>query len=672
MQIFKHLIRIFVLFVFSLLFTINVEASRTYRRGIVTAKGAVTKEASASSAMVKNDEGINIYLSSPEAVEIIDETGSYYKIRFLYSGFKYEGYIPTSKVEAISYTTDDNYEASLQQAGFPADYAAKLAVLHAIHPNWTFTPSFTGHTSGGMDFAQAVSEEADVIARNLISGSNTSLRSTRDGAYQNGVWISLSGSGWYAASEQTIAYYLDPRNFLDESHVFMFENLGYNPTTQTRDTVNKVLTGTFMANPFECFSGANSCAVGTHYFVDSFVSAGVDKAVSPVHLASRVKQEQGVNGSVLSLGKGYNNNYVGYYNFFNIGASGTTDAEVITNGLAYAYNKGWNNQHISIYDGSTTIASNYISVGQSTIYYQKFNTINKNYSHQYQQNVEAPYSESYSTYTSYYNSYSNRSDWDNGVYDFLIPIYQNMGSATSLDASGNADATLKSLSISSCVMNPEFQSSAYTYDCYTAKSTTELTISAEATNYNATVQNPGTISLNSDEATVSVVVTAAAGNTSTYTIYVHRIETDGYTPSQILNGIGLKTNANYLYNAAAGSDVSNIISSIKNTYHFATVKVQEADGTVITSGVVKAGQKITVTNTGITGTYGVIIYGDPTGDGTIDIRDLLAVQKYLVGSKTVSGEYWFAMDINKDATIDIRDLLLVQKHLVGAYSISQG
>jgi len=458
---------------------------------------------------------------------------------------------------------------------------------------------------------------------------------------------------------------MDPRNFLNESNIFMFENLGYNASTQTIDVVNKIIGSSFMSNPFYCYSGANICNEGSHYYANTFVEIGSEKKVSPVHLASRVIKEQGTNGSVLSLGNGYNGEYVGYYNFFNVGASGTTDYDVIMNGLKYAYNRNWNNQYASISGGATTIANGYVTIGQSTIYYQKFNTILQNYAHQYMQNVRAPYSEGYNTYEAYYKTYASQDEWNNATYDFLIPVYSNMGYATSLDASGNSDATLSSLTVSSCTMNPSFQSSAYNYECYVPKNVTGVTVNAIPTNSLAKTTAPSNYSLTSDNSSLSIVVTAAAGNTSTYTINIHRIDTDGYSPSDILNGVGVKVNGNIASNIAVGSDVSNLVNSIKNNYHFATVDVNN-------SGTIKTGTEVTIVNAGITSTFKVVLYGDSTGDGTIDIKDLLVIKKHLVNASKLSDVYLLSSDINRDGTVNIKDLLLEKKHLVGQYTITQG
>lgn len=667
----KHKIKILLILIISIFIFKQDIFATTYKRGIITSSYTIRTSPSSNAPYLKNDTNKNISLGSPEPVEILSESGTFYQIKFCHGGFFYTGWIPKSKVTAKTYTTDDAYEQNLISQGFPADYAKKLAILHAIHPNWSFTPSFTGNQAGGLDFNTAVNGESDPVKKNLTNSTNTTLRSTEDGAYKNGVWTEFE-AGWYAASKQTIAFFLDPRNFLDEAEIFMFENFGYNPNTQKKENVNKILNGTFMQNPFECGEHATTCNPGTHYYVDSFMESGIDHKISPVHLAARVKQEQGTNGSTLSLGKGYNGQYIGYYNFFNIGATGTTTSEVILNGLAYAKNKNWNNQHASIYGGAYFLSKNYISRGQSTKYYQKFNTIAPSYyGNQYMQNVKAPFSEAYTVYTSYYKFYNSLDAWDKAEHEFLIPIYKNMPAYTSLDVSGNGDATLRSLEIQGCNLNPSFQSSAYYYDCYASKQTTEINISAATTNGGAKLENPGKVILNSDEQTTNIKVTAVNGTSATYTINIKRIDTDGVSPSDILNGIGLKVNENFVYNINVGSDISSITNDIKNKYHYATVKVKDSNGKEISDGTVKTGLTITINNAGTEKSFKTVIYGDPAGDGTIDILDLLIVQKHLVKAKTLSGEYFTAADVNHDGKVDILDLLLIQKYLLNQYTITQ-
>ena len=112
--------------------------------------------------------------------------------------------------------------------------------------------------------------------------------------------------------------------------------------------------------------------------------------------------------------------------------------------------------------------------------------------------------------------------------------------------------------------------------------------------------------------------------------------------------------------------MSNIVNAIQNKYHFAVVNTENS------TGKVKTGYKITITNAGITASYSIALYGDTSGDGDIDIRDLLIIQKHLVSAKTLTDEYLVSADINHDGAVDIRDLLLEQKHLLSQYTITQG
>ena len=65
------------------------------------------------------------------------------------------------------------------------------------------------------------------------------------------------------------------------------------------------------------------------------------------------------------------------------------------------------------------------------------------------------------------------------------------------------------------------------------------------------------------------------------------------------------------------------------------------------------------------------MYGDPSGDGVATIKDLLLVQKYLLGAQGLDGVYKEAADVSKDKAVTIKDLLLIQKYLLGTGSIEQ-
>ena len=279
---------------------------------------------------------------------------------------------------------------------FPESYQDALTELKEKHPKWIFV-----RQDVNLDWEDVIEGES-YGARNVISNR-------KPDAYLDGDW----GQGYSYASDEAIAYYMDPRNFLDDTKVFQFEQLTFNHSYHTTGAVQLMLKGTFMQGelPNEDMS-----------YAEAFYEVGADLKVSPFHLASRVYQEQNPGTSPLISGtyKGYE----GYYNYFNIGASGDDDKEVIVAGLSYAKDAGWNTRYKSIKGGAKVIASYYILKGQDTLYLQKFNVdgrYNSYFTHQYMQNIVAPASESYKIKQAYVNSGTVENS-----FVFKIPVYREM------------------------------------------------------------------------------------------------------------------------------------------------------------------------------------------------------------------------------------------------------
>ena len=337
------------------------------------------------------------------------------------------------------------------------------------------------------------------------------------------------------------------------------------------------------------------------------------------------------------------------------------------NGLSYAKNKGWNNQYPSIVGGASTIGNNYIARGQVTLYYEKFNTITPSYyTNQYMQNVKAPYSEAYSTYTSYYNAGLMESS-----FVFKIPVYSNMPEATTLSTTENGTNTLSSLSVSNCNLNPSFTSSASNYACTVDSTVNSVEVSANKTSIYSTVKGTGTYNLNSGNTTITITVTAANGNSRNYVITVNRVGQETSTPNDIVSSMGYNNNNGMISKINIGTDVNNILSNIRNRFPTATVSMKDKDGNNKTTGLIATNDKLSITNNKQTKEYSVVIYGDTDGNGKIDIIDLLKVQKNIKKASMLSGNYVTAADTNKDGTIDISDLLKVQKQIKGVSTIEQ-
>ena len=375
-------------------------------------KGAGTKMAFAGD--YNKGAKITVVLKATPVYSTRGTSSTWYKIK---SGAKYY-YVCSSKVELTGSTaeavtstpaskdssagntsadmSDEEFEEYLISEGFPLSYRKKLRVLHKAHSNWRFVAYKTN-----IKWSEALSKQT--------SGGTSLVSKSFPKSYRNG--SRQYEKGWYKASSKVVAYYMDPRNFLNENRIYMFEYLSYKPSYQTKSVVSAILAPTKL--PDYGFTASR------------FVSAGKANKISPVFLASRARQETG-GGSDAIKGKKVLGKKV--YNPFNIGAFGGKNP--LYNGLVYAYGKGWTTPAKAINGGAKELAKNYINKGQFTLYYQRFNIRNgakKVGTHQYMTNIMAPYSEAGSTK----KSYAKYGVTEKAIV-FEIPIYTGMPASTKL------------------------------------------------------------------------------------------------------------------------------------------------------------------------------------------------------------------------------------------------
>lgn len=330
----------------------------------------------------------------------------------------YMGYKGYACGDYINFNTEGKYYDELRTAGFPESYLLSLNALKEQHPNWIFTAFKTD-----LDFEQVITNQSNVEydsynqrywSRSYIQTTNKLFLSKQNGSYNSSddTYNQLETGGWYAANKQTVAYYVDPRNFLNIYDVFMFENLGYNSTYQTKDALTKIFSGTDLLQYVDYYMEAAN-------YTD--VEKKINNNVSPIFLGARSRQEVVKKDGTLSDSA---NGGSGVYNFYNLGANSTCDNPVAC-GLAYATGRSWTDPRTAIIGGASEIANGYINQKQNTLYFQKFNitgNIYGDFSHQYMTNISAPKSESRSTY----NSYSKIENILDSNIEFVIPIYANM------------------------------------------------------------------------------------------------------------------------------------------------------------------------------------------------------------------------------------------------------
>ena len=499
---------------------------------------------------------------------------------------------------------------------------------------------------------------------------------------------------------------MDPRNSLSDMYIFQFETLAYIENANNLNAIKTMLNGHYISK-----------------FANNFLNAGKSAKVNPVYLASLSKQEIGgatANTAVTGNEFTYDGKkYKGYYNFYNIGA--TSSSNPVINGLWYAtgkggketsYNRPWNTEDKAILGGAQFIASRYISHGQSTSYFKKWNVVynyakangldaNNLYTNQYMTNVQAPRSEATSTYNSY-NSLGVLND----AYTFYIPVYDNMPTSTSLPKKGNPNNYLKTITLSqnssSASQITGFKGDKYNYEINVNSSTTKATIAANTINSNASVSGTGSKNLNVGNNIWTLTVTAENGNKKTYTVNIVREASQSGTKTltEIINDSNLNIDGNYLTGLTLNTSIDDIKTKINKASSTATLKVTK-DGKEISSGKLTTCTVITVTEgsesksytvvlygdingdgvvncTVITVTegsesksYTVVLYGDINGDGVVNGLDLIKVQKHILNVAKLSGASLKAADPSKDNAVNGLDLIKVQKHILGVAFINQ-
>ena len=219
----------------------------------------------------------------------------------------------TANTDCQNEVTDLGFEAELNEQAFPESYKCKLRLIHNTYSNWTFKAMHTG-----LDFGKSVIAEQNVSSiqggdkyYDLSSGSRVETE-----------------NGWYRANYDTVAYYLDPRNFLVEERILMFEKLNYS-ANYTPTVVQSILTGTFMAE---------YSVIDNQSYAEIFVEAGNIANISAVYLASLARQESGTNGSRATSGAEFTYKgitYIGLYNYYNIGANSSAESPILQ-GLVWA------------------------------------------------------------------------------------------------------------------------------------------------------------------------------------------------------------------------------------------------------------------------------------------------------------------------------------------------
>ena len=577
----------------------NIDYAKAYnpRAGTVAGSGCRVRSApnTSSSIVTSLNQGYPVTIvgeSSKDSSGYIWYNIVFSKDDVSMSGWMRADLINTSVTPSTTPSDDAAFESHLTAQGFPESYKGYLRTLHALHPNWVFNAYNTG-----LSWAEAVAGEVEVVSRNLVPINNVaSWKSLADGAYNwgTGEWYQYE-SGWAAASQELIAYCMDPRNFLtNDDRIYMFQDLGWN-NSETIDGVRQILAGTVMQGDFP----------------NIFYNAGRDYGVSAYHLASRADQETngGRSGSVTGT----------YKNYFNIGATGSNPVQAAVN---YAKNKGWDTAEKSIRGGADFIGGSYISIGQSTLYLEKWDFVADGgyFWHQYMGNVLAPQHESAKLAKS--AELIERST----TLTFLIPVFSGMPETPVAvpTADGNPNNLIDDITVSGYSLTPGFSRGVTVYDVIVPEGTTHVTIGASPVVPSASISGTGTIALNATGVTtVKLTCTPTYGKSRDYTVNIAKGNVPGGGSSS-----GGSTGGGSSSGGSSGGGSSSGGSS--------------------TPALKK---------------------GDLTGDNKRSASDLVYMKKYIVGLISLNADQLRAADLNGDGRVSAADLVLLKKHIVGLISL---
>ena len=489
----------------------------------------------------------------------------------------------------------DTFEQQL--AAFPARYHAAIQELHELYPNWTFVPDLLS-----VKFADAVREET-VFPRKLVPASyNDSLKSMTREAYDWSTATYRQNAGsWVGAAKEVIAYQMDPLTYLNYNDAYAFALQSYTGGETKEILIEHGIKNTFLNADIPVADDYKT-------YADAIMAAAQQSGVNPYMLASTIIQEQGTDGaSALISGTyaGAGGKYKGYYNFFNIGASGKTQTDVVENGLKQAMNEGWSTPSKAIIGGAKYYAKNYIAVGQNTYYYKNFNVKNGNYNHQYAQNVY----DTRNSATKLRGYYINES---NAALTLLIPVYQNMPEIVEPPVNNTGKNNYYFNTLTGANFSPAFDSFSYEY----------------VVNISGDTKLGGTFPQGASYVGQTLFALAPGWN-----------------------GVSLVLRAE---------------SGNTNTYHFSVNAATACTLTFVPGETVSPTADDTPTTpvTPVTPPAPVITRGDINGDGRISVADLGAVKFHLLGKTALSGNAFTAADVNKDGRISVADLGAIQFHLL--------
>lgn len=531
---------------------------------------------------------------------------------------------------ATTQTISDNIDA-INNEQYPG-VKALIKQMQKDHPNWNFKILYTKLNWNDVINAERTHKRS-LIPAAYNAGQGFVCETCNDTLYE--------GGGWKCASNTTVQYLMDPRNFLNEYNVFQFLDIKYNPAC-TKANVQKMVAGTFLNNDV---------------YINTLMDAGKQYNLSPYYLVARIIQEQGASGdTVLGAGKTYTGKsgttYTGLFNLYNIEATVTTTSkDLIENGLKKAQSSGWTSREASIAGGAKWIKENYTDYGQTNLYLQKFDvedTAKGLYWHQYMQNVMAAQSEG----RKLRSILSDTKAIDN-EYTFLIPVYENMPKAQDMDlVQINANPTLQlreGPSKGSKNVGVEYKGNVV------LRLNKAQAKDSDGFYWDLVLLRSGLVGYmaREDKLTGKTYLVPVKELKMTYEEEKPKpqpVPENAITNKDKTAKLNKDTNVITISPIATAQSIKELIGEIK--------EIKDASGNVI-----DINSKI-ITGNVINSTYKIVLLGDINGDGDITPSDYMKIKNHIMGSGTIENTWIDCADINMDKTITPSDYMKVKNHIM--------
>ena len=580
---------------------------------------------------------------------------------------------------------------------YPEIYTA-VQEMKTAHPNWTFTILYTG-----LDWNEVLENETTKKHTRSLVQKPVILGDINDWICPICYKTPQDNGSWLCASNKTASYYIDPRNWINETYIFAFETLSFNSETHTLEGIKTMLSGSFMdTNSIKYIDTNGEEKIIEKSYAQIIFEAAKENGISPYHLASRILQEQGKGNSSLISGK--REGFIGCYNYFNIGASGNNETEIIVNGLTRARDEQWNDPEKSIKGGAKFLKGGYIGNYQDTLYLQKYCVDNSCkyglYGHQYQQNVSAPYTEG----SSVYDAYEKLGILDSN-FNFIIPVYENMPSSASVKPGRNLEIITEDV-----IVNTETTAltirggpgTGYYIKAKAPKGTKLVRIEKAVeplsdgiywdkvvycTEGNIVIgyasreylKETETQEIVNEEKTIQVLCALKNGPASTVNTRVKQILKPG-TKVTVIDKIQYSSFGHTWYRVKLEDGTQGYVSSVyfekepevkyKIDGTFVKVnpdtKITEIPEAVLTGEIFGTGAKIKIGET----EYTLVMLGDVNGDGLVKSKDYMMIKNYIMGTLELSEAEKKAADVNKDGEIKSKDYMMIKNHIMNISTIS--